>query len=116
MRSLLFIGSFYLCPSNQHILVRAIPSCFRLVKMCLCQVRVATHSWFTVLPKKGQSSRIVENGTLRIVFVTKRGATGGYVQFHNMTLPNLYFLPKANKMIRSSAMRCHVINSCTLFV
>jgi hypothetical protein len=37
MRSLLFIESFDLCRSNQYILVRAIPSCFRLVKMCLCQ-------------------------------------------------------------------------------
>jgi hypothetical protein len=25
-------------PSNQHILVRVIPSCFRFAKMCLCQV------------------------------------------------------------------------------
>jgi hypothetical protein len=38
MRSLLFIESFDLRPSNQYILVRAIPRCFRLVKMCLCQV------------------------------------------------------------------------------
>jgi hypothetical protein len=36
--SLLFIESFDLRPSNQYILVRAIPSCFCLVKMCLCQV------------------------------------------------------------------------------
>jgi hypothetical protein len=35
---LLFIKSFDLHPSNKHILVRAVPSCFRLVKMCLCQV------------------------------------------------------------------------------
>jgi hypothetical protein len=26
-----------LCPNNQYILVRPIPSCFHLVKMCLCQ-------------------------------------------------------------------------------
>jgi hypothetical protein len=29
MRSLLIIESFDLCPSNQYILVGAIPSCFR---------------------------------------------------------------------------------------
>jgi hypothetical protein len=32
------VQSFDLRPSNKYILVRAIPSCFRLVKMCLCQV------------------------------------------------------------------------------
>jgi hypothetical protein len=38
MRSLLSIESFDLRPSNQYILMMAIPSCFRLGKMCLCQV------------------------------------------------------------------------------
>jgi hypothetical protein len=38
MRSLLLVESFDLCPSNQYILVRMIPSCFRFAKMCLCQV------------------------------------------------------------------------------
>jgi hypothetical protein len=37
-RSLLFVGSFDLRPSNQYILVRVIPSCFCFTKMCLCQV------------------------------------------------------------------------------
>jgi hypothetical protein len=37
MRSLLFVGSFDLRLISYYILVRAIPSCFRLVKMCLCQ-------------------------------------------------------------------------------
>jgi hypothetical protein len=40
MRSLLFIESFDLHPGNQYILVKVIPSCFRFVKMCLCQVSV----------------------------------------------------------------------------
>jgi hypothetical protein len=38
MRSLLLAESFDLHLSNQYILVRVIPSCFRLAKMCLCQV------------------------------------------------------------------------------
>jgi hypothetical protein len=38
MRSLLLVESFDLRPSNQYILVRVIPSCFRFAKMCLCQV------------------------------------------------------------------------------
>jgi hypothetical protein len=38
MRSLLVIESFDWHPSNQYLLVRAIPSCFRLATMCLCQV------------------------------------------------------------------------------
>jgi hypothetical protein len=38
MRSLLLVESFDLRPSNQYILERVIPSCFRFVKMCLCQV------------------------------------------------------------------------------
>jgi hypothetical protein len=37
-RSLLFVESFDFRPSNQNILVRAIPSCYRFSKMCLCQV------------------------------------------------------------------------------
>jgi hypothetical protein len=31
-------GEFDLCPSNQHILVRVIPSYFHFAKMCFCQV------------------------------------------------------------------------------
>jgi hypothetical protein len=38
MGSLLLAESFDLRPSNQYILIRAGPSCFRFVKMCLCQV------------------------------------------------------------------------------
>jgi hypothetical protein len=38
MRSLLLLESFYLRPSNQHILVKMIPSCFRFEKTCLYQV------------------------------------------------------------------------------
>jgi hypothetical protein len=38
MRSLLFVESFDLRPNYQYILLKAIPSCFRLVKICLCQV------------------------------------------------------------------------------
>jgi hypothetical protein len=40
MRSLLLVESFDLRPSNQHILVMVIPSCFRFGKMYLCQVSV----------------------------------------------------------------------------
>jgi hypothetical protein len=35
-RSLLFVESFDLRPSNQYTLVRVIPSCFRFTKMYLC--------------------------------------------------------------------------------
>jgi hypothetical protein len=35
---------FGLRPSNQYILVKAIPSCFRLMKMCLCQVSLLSRS------------------------------------------------------------------------
>jgi hypothetical protein len=35
MRSLLLVESFDLRPSNQYILVRAIPSCFRLCQVSL---------------------------------------------------------------------------------
>jgi hypothetical protein len=38
MRSLLFVESFDFRPSNQYILVRVIPNCFRFAKICLCQV------------------------------------------------------------------------------
>jgi hypothetical protein len=38
MRSLLLVESLDFRPSNQYILVRVIPSCFRFAKMCLCQV------------------------------------------------------------------------------
>jgi hypothetical protein len=38
MSSLLLVESFDFRPSNQYILVRVIPSCFRFAKMCLCQV------------------------------------------------------------------------------
>jgi hypothetical protein len=38
LRSLLFVESFDLRRSNQYNLVRVIPSCFHIVKMCLCQV------------------------------------------------------------------------------
>jgi hypothetical protein len=49
MRSLLLVESFDVCPSNQYILVRLIPSCFRFAKMCLCQVSllssVVQYNW-----------------------------------------------------------------------
>jgi hypothetical protein len=38
MKGLLLVESFDFCPSNQYILVRVNPSCFRFAKMCLCQV------------------------------------------------------------------------------
>jgi hypothetical protein len=38
MRSLLLVESFDLRPSNQYILVRVTPGCFRIEKLCLCQV------------------------------------------------------------------------------
>jgi hypothetical protein len=34
MRFLLLVERFDFRPSNQHILVRVIPSCFRFAKMC----------------------------------------------------------------------------------
>jgi hypothetical protein len=53
MRSLLFVESFDLCPSNQYTLVRVIPSCFHFAKMCLrlvsllsrCSPRYLTSIW-----------------------------------------------------------------------
>jgi hypothetical protein len=36
--NLLLVESFDFRLSNQYILVRVIPSCFRFAKMCLCQV------------------------------------------------------------------------------
>jgi hypothetical protein len=47
MRSLLLVESFDLCPSNQYILVRVIPSCFRLCQVSLlsrCSPRYLTSS------------------------------------------------------------------------
>jgi hypothetical protein len=38
MRSLLLVESFDLRLSNQYVLARVISSCFRFMKMCLCQV------------------------------------------------------------------------------
>jgi hypothetical protein len=38
MKSLLLVKSFDLHSSNQYILVRVVPCCFRFAKMCLCQV------------------------------------------------------------------------------
>jgi hypothetical protein len=38
MSSLFLVESCDLCPSNQYILVRVIPSCFHFAKICLCQV------------------------------------------------------------------------------
>jgi hypothetical protein len=38
MRCLLLVESFDLSPSDQHILVRVIPSCFHFTKMCFCQL------------------------------------------------------------------------------
>jgi hypothetical protein len=38
MRSLSLVERFDLCPSNQYILVRVIPSCFRFAEMYLCQI------------------------------------------------------------------------------
>jgi hypothetical protein len=37
MGSLLLVESFDSRPSNQYILVKVIPSCFRFAKMCLCE-------------------------------------------------------------------------------
>jgi hypothetical protein len=39
MRSLLLVESLDFRPSNQYILVSDSPSCLRLAKMCVCQVR-----------------------------------------------------------------------------
>jgi hypothetical protein len=52
MRNLLFVESFNLRPSNQYILVRVIPSYFRLVKMCLWKGKHRdTPSFLNVLPR-----------------------------------------------------------------
>jgi hypothetical protein len=48
MRSLSHVESFYFRPSNQYILVRVIPSCFRLCQVSLlsrCSPRYLTSSW-----------------------------------------------------------------------
>jgi hypothetical protein len=42
MRSLLLVESLDFRPSNQYTLVSERPSCLRLAKMCVCQVRRQT--------------------------------------------------------------------------
>jgi hypothetical protein len=65
MISLLLVESFDLRPSNQCILVRVIPSCFRLVKMCLRQVSqgAVRDTWFLFLGE-------LHTVSLRVVNVT----------------------------------------------
>jgi hypothetical protein len=76
MRSLLLVESFYFRPSNQYILVRVIPSCFRFAKMCLslcvcllssCSARYLTSSFWeelhTVYMGRGHVSLRVVNVT-----------------------------------------------------
>jgi hypothetical protein len=74
MRSLLLVEGVDFRPSNQYILVRVVPSCFRFAKMCLCQVslllscspRYLTSSW-------GSCTLFIWTGghvSLRVVNVT----------------------------------------------
>jgi hypothetical protein len=66
MRSLLLAQSFNLRRSNQYILVRVIPSCFRFAKICLYQVQPETID-------------IIFLGELHIVYMDRGG--GGHVIF-----------------------------------
>jgi hypothetical protein len=49
MRRLLFVESFDLHRSNQYIFVRVIPSCFRFMKICLCQISLLSRCSLTYL-------------------------------------------------------------------
>jgi hypothetical protein len=60
MRSLLLVESFEFRPSNQYILVRVIPSCFRFAKMCLCQISLC---WVPLLAEGAGLSTILRPGT-----------------------------------------------------
>jgi hypothetical protein len=76
MRSLLLVESFDLGPSNQYILVRGIPSCFRFAKMCLCQVSLLSEFISRYLTSSGSCTLIIWTGgwgghiSLRVVNVT----------------------------------------------
>jgi hypothetical protein len=64
MKSLLFVESFDLCPSNQYILVTVIPSCFHFMKMCLCQI--------SLLSRCSPRYLISISGELHIVYMDQR--------------------------------------------
>jgi hypothetical protein len=74
MRSLLLVESFDLHPSNQYILVRVIPSCFRFAKMCLCQVRL--------LPKCSPRVLTTASRVSCTLFIWNGGGGGGHVSLH----------------------------------
>jgi hypothetical protein len=57
MRRLLLVESFDFRPSNQYILVRVIPRCFRFAKICLCHVN--------------RLSRCSPRGELHIVYMNE---------------------------------------------
>jgi hypothetical protein len=67
MRSFLLVESFDLSPSNQCILVRAIPSSFRLAKMCLCQV-----SFLSMCSPRYLTSSL---GELHVVYMDREGVS-----------------------------------------
>jgi hypothetical protein len=74
MRSLLLVESFDLRPSNQHIFVRVIPSCFRFAEMCFCHV-----SLLSSCSPKYLTSSSSESSTLLI-------RTGGHVSLRVMNV------------------------------
>jgi hypothetical protein len=67
MRSLLLVERFDLRPSNQYVLVRVIPNCFRFAKMCLWQISLL--SWCS--PRYVTSSR----GSCMLFMWTGEGGT-----------------------------------------
>jgi hypothetical protein len=75
MRSLLLVESFDFRPSNQYILVRLIPSCFRFAKMCLCQVSLLSlcRPRYLISSSWGSCALFIWSGglvSLRVVNVT----------------------------------------------
>jgi hypothetical protein len=79
MRSLLPVESFDLCPSNQHILARMSPCCFRVAKMSLRQINLLSK----YRPRNVTSSS--ESCTLLIW----KGGGHVYLRMVNVTCPDM---------------------------
>jgi hypothetical protein len=105
MRGLLLVESFDLRPSNQYILVRVIPSCFRFAKMCLCQVSLLS----TCSPRYLTSSRwsctlfiwTGGRGSLRVV-------NGAWIDLYSLAFI-LHFLNQSCIASRSVCSFCEAV-------
>jgi hypothetical protein len=86
MRSLLLVESFDLRASNQGILMRVIPSCFRFTKMCLCQVSLL--SWcsprYLASPSQGSCTLFIWPGGTRFFSCSECDVDQlGYISFNS---------------------------------